>query len=216
MQSITPVNNNFLYKIFRRVGNNFFEKQYLSRFFKDIHYPVPVKGKILIYSGIGHMYLTPLEILIYHLLKKEGYNVDYYIYNRNIPINEIITGDVIKKTSKDDYWNRSVNNAENLLKSAKVKYCFISLPPEINTLIAPIKDDLNKILTFTYHGIDFGEIVKSVMYRFYKSISFGEDALLRATEFLQTSLANYFQIKKLASENNYKYVFFSHGIYCTW
>ncbi len=209
--------NQILSKIFNKASRTlFFQKRYLRDFYNDINYPLPNKERVLIYAGIGHMYLTPLEILMYHLLKKEGYEVDYYIYDQSIPINEIITEDVIKKTDKDNFWKKSVHNAESLLKAANVKYDFISLPPEINNLIAPVKDDLERIFTFEYDGIDFGETVKGVMYRFYKSISFGENAMLRANEFLQTSLTNYFQIKKLFSRNRYKYVFFSHGIYCTW
>ena len=41
--------------------------------------------------GIGNMYLTPVEILLYHLLKTRGYQVDYCIYDSTIPINEVIT-----------------------------------------------------------------------------------------------------------------------------
>jgi len=49
---------------------------------------------IVIFSGIGKMYITPFEILIYHLLRIKGYKLSYLIYNNDIPINELITKEV--------------------------------------------------------------------------------------------------------------------------
>src|SRR6266542_4810633 len=218
MESIIPFKNDILFQLFRKAGYDYFKRRYLSLFFKNIDYPVANhgKGKIIIYAGIGHMYLTPMEVLMYHLLRKEGYDVDYYIYDQNAPINEIITEAVIKKTGKDLFWNKCVGDAEHFLKTSNVKYNFITFPAELDNIIAPVKNDLNKIITFKYNDIHFGGIVKGVMYRFYKSINFGEDALLRANEFLKTSLANYFQVKQLCAAYTYQYLFFSHGIYCTW
>ncbi|HUZ60635.1 MAG TPA: hypothetical protein VMU83_17820 [Hanamia sp.] len=216
MGSIIPVKNNFLFRLFRKFGHEYFESRYLKGFFKNIDYPKPLKGKILIYAGIGHMYLTPLEVLMYHLLRSDGYSVDYYIYDQSVPINEVITNERISQQGKDSFWNRSVNNAENFLKASNVKYEFISFSKEVDKIIDPVKEDLNEILSFMYDGINFGEIVRGVMYRFYKSTNFGDTATLRGSEFLKTSLANYLQVKSLNEKNNYKYIFFSHGIYCTW
>lgn len=216
MKSIIPVKNNFLFRLFRKAGHEYFEKSYLKDFFKNIEYPNPDKGNVLIYAGIGHMYITPLEILMYHLLKKEGYHVDYLIYDENVPLNEVITEERINNPGKDKFWNKSVTNAERFLNSANVKYDFIDFGDESERLIIPIKNDLDKILEFEYDNINFGKIVTGVMYRFYKSTVFGDDAILRAYQFLRTSLANYFQIRKLCTQNSYQYLFFSHGIYCTW
>ncbi|MEP6596711.1 MAG: hypothetical protein ABJA71_12230, partial [Ginsengibacter sp.] len=154
--------------------------------------------------------------LMYHLLRKEGYQVEYFIYNEGVPINEVITEARIKSKGKDKFWKKSVRNAKRVLEASNVKYQFIAFTDESEKLITPIKANLDKILAFEYDDIHFGNIVKGVMYRFYKSRSFGNDSLLRANEFLRTALANYFQVKKLCTENTYKYLFFSHGIYCTW
>ena len=216
MNSIIPVNNHFLFRLLKKTVGAFLERKYLKHFFKNTGYPVPDKGRILIYAGVGHMYLTPLEVLMYHLLRKEGYEVDYFIYDENVPINEVITQERINKVGKDKFWNNSVRNAKRFLNSSNVKFNFIEFTDEPEKLIEPIKNDLDKILTFEYEGIHFGNIVKGVMYRFYKSKSFGNDALLRANEFLKTSLANYFQVRNLCTKNSYQYFFFSHGIYCTW
>lgn len=216
MNSIIPAKNNFIFEMLRKAGHKYFEKRYLKRFFKNIDYPTPEKGKILIYAGIGHIFVTPLEILMYHLLKKEGYRVDYFIYDEKVPINEIITQERINSVGKEKFWNKSLKNAKRFLDSSNVKYDFIAFTDESEKLVAPIKDDLDKMLAFEYDNIHFGNIVKGVMYRFYKSTDFGDDAILRAGEYLKTSLANYFQVRKLCTENSYQYLFFSHGIYCTW
>jgi len=216
MDSIIPVKNKLLFRLFWEAGHGYFERKYLKHFFENIDYPPLDKGKILMYAGIGHMFLTPLETLLYHLLKKEGYQVDYFIYDEKVPINEVITQERIKSIGKDKFWNKSLRNAKRFLDTSNVKYDFIAFTDECEKLIAPIKNDFDKILAFEYDNIHFGNIVKGVMYRFYKSTDFGSDALLRANEFLKTSLANYFQVRKLCTENSYQYLFFSHGIYCTW
>jgi hypothetical protein len=216
MESIIPFKNKYLIKFYRKLCWGYSENKYFKNFFKNINYPPPDKGKVLIYAGIGSMFLTPLEVLMYHLLKKEGYQVDYFIYDKNVPINELITQDVFKKLGKDKFWNRSVLRAKRILDSSNVKYDFISAPDEVENIMAPLKDDIQKILKFEYEDIHFGNIVRGVMYRFYKSTNFGKDGPLRANQFLKTSLTNYFQVKKLYKENSYKFFFFSHGIYCTW
>ena len=53
------------------------------------------------------------------------------------------------------------------------------------------------------------------MYRYYKSLSFGEDAPSVADRFLETSLTNYLFVREKLQEQEYDYVLFSHGIYCT-
>lgn len=188
---------------------------YLAKFYGHIQYPVPSKGNILIYAGIGHMYLTHTEILLYHLLRKKGFQVDYYIYNEHIAINEIITQQIVKN-GKDKFWKKSIKNATSILRAAKVKYSFITKTSQVDDLIVPLGTDLERILTFKYQGVHFGNIVKGVMYRYYKSIEFESDAGSVAKKFLETALTNYFQVKQLTEKKKYKFIMFSHGIYCTW
>lgn len=195
---------------------NLLQDKYLSDTFKGIAYPPANRGNILMYVAIGNMYLTPLEILMYHLLRMEGYAVDYMIYDNAVPLNELITKKVLNEVGKDAFWSKVVKDAERMLKASNVKYSFIKFPAEIDQLIKPVKNNLDAILKFTYDGIDFGDIVLGVMYRFYKSTNFESDAADRAAEFLKTALANYMQVKEKCEQKTYKYVMFSHGIYCTW
>ena len=198
-----------LYKIKR------LKLDYLKKFFRYLSYPEASQANILIYAGIGHMYLTHTEILLYHLLKYAGYRVDYYIYDEHIAINEVITQKVVEN-GKKQFWQRSVKNATKILDAAHVNYSFISKSPEVDVLIAPLKGNYKRLLDFSFDEIDFGNIVKGVMYRYYKSINFGDDAAVVAYDFLETSLTNYSQVKTLHEKNQYKYMLFSHGIYCTW
>ena len=55
---------------------------------------------------------------------------------------------------------------------------------------------IDDVLRFDYDDINFGNIVEGVMYRYYKSIKFGDDQFNIAKSFLITSLTNYFQFKK--------------------
>ncbi len=162
------------------------------------------------------MYLTPLEMLIYHRLKQLGYDVDYFIYDETNTANEVITKKVIENYGKEKFWRQSVANAKNWLTSANIPFQFINRNSEIDSLIKPLKGDLKEILTFTYDGINFGDIIKGVLYRYFKSLHFPDETHTIALEFLRTAITNYLQVKKLNSKNKYLSIYFSHGIYCTW
>jgi hypothetical protein len=207
-------------KIIDKVVTPVQERKYLERFYSSTRsrksIEQSVKGKILMYVGIGHMYLTPLEILMYHLLIDEGYEVDYLIYDENVAANEVITKEVIETQGKNKFWKRSVTNARRILKASNVRYIHIQKDPIIDPIISPLKGELNQILGFSYDGIDFGNIVKGVLYRYYKSLRFEDNADQIAYNFLETSLTNYMMVRRLHGQNQYKAVFFSHGIYCTW
>ena len=90
--------------IYKTIKNKFYinkTNKHIRCFFKNIK--LKKNGeKILIYAGIGEMYISYFEILLYNLLKKEGYDV-----------------------GKHKFWNNTVNNSINLLKSANVNYKFI-------------------------------------------------------------------------------------------
>jgi hypothetical protein len=208
-----PIVNKVLGKLMKN-GN---EKKYYQSFFSDIDYPKPSKGKILIYSGVGHMYMTPVEILIYHLLKKEGFEVDYCIYDESIPLNEVITKERVESIGKDKFWNKSVKNARGILNAANVNFITIKVDEkELDSIYSCIGSTLEEIFSFHHDRINFGDIVKGVMYRYYKSLTFGEDAIDIAKKFMRTALTNYLFVKKKQDEERYDYLLFSHGIYCTW
>jgi hypothetical protein len=208
-----PIVNKVLGKLMKN-GN---EKKYYQSFFSDIDYPKPSKGKILIYSGVGHMYMTPVEILIYHLLKKEGFEVDYCIYDESIPLNEVITKERVESIGKDKFWNKSVKNARRILNAANVNFITIKVDEkELDSIYSCIGSTLEEIFSFHHDRINFGDIVKGVMYRYYKSLTFGEDAIDIAKKFMRTVLTNYLFVKKKQDDERYDYLLFSHGIYCTW
>jgi len=202
----------------RKIKKFFIEKQELTkykRFFSEIPKPEESKNqKILMYVGIGYMYLTPFETTLYHYLKSIGYDVDYVIYDENIPICELTTQKVIE--SNPNYWKNDVKKAKNILKAAKIPYQFISKTKEFLNIENSIKPISEINFDFSYDNIDFGDIVKGVMYRYYKSLTFGKDAPEISRKFLETTLTNYTFVKELNSKKKYDYIMFSHGIYCTW
>jgi len=192
-------------------------KRHLKRFYDENYSAVPNGKKVLIYAGIGHMYMSYFEVLIYHLLKKEGCEVDYLVYDEHIPINEVITKKVLETKDKNDYWKNNVKNSINLLNTSKVEFEFINTSrKEIENELSDLPKTLESIFSYVKDGINFGEIVKGTMYRFYKSLTFGNDALEVAQQFLFTTLTNYYEIKERNSNKDYDLILFSHGIYVTW
>jgi hypothetical protein len=208
--------SNIIDRIYRKLTRPFAEARYYSNFFSDLRHPAPTKGRILLYVGIGHMYLTPLEVLLYHLLRDEGYEVDYYVYDETVTANEVVTKSVVETMGRKRFWKNSVRNARRTLDAAGVTYNTITLSDEALRLLAPVKGDLDAMLRFTHEGVDLGDITRGVLYRYYKSLTFGADVKEVAFEFLHTALTNYLQVQKLQVERGYTTVFFSHGIYCTW
>lgn len=172
--------------------------------------------KVLMHIGIGKMFLTPFEILFYHILKKEGFMVDYLIYDHQIPINELMTLERYEKYG-DNLYKRNFENAKNTLENANVKYQVIdSLNSQVIEIIQNIPPKIEKILNYKYDGINFGFIVQNNLNRFYKSTKTLNINSEIALKYLQTSLINYFEIKNRFKKKNYDYVLFSHGINVTW
>ncbi|MDM9631146.1 hypothetical protein [Robiginitalea aurantiaca] len=210
-------NTPFVQRVYQKLVSQRLETAYYKKFFEQTFKRNDSNRKILIYAGIGKMFLTPVEILLYHLLKENGFEVEYYIYNEEIPINELITKKVIEQKGKEDFWKNNVSKAKEILTASKVKYSFITPDPAVYEVVNSLpNNDLDAILNFEYEGIGFGEIVEGVMYRYYKSLQFDEDAYDVAKKFLHTALINYFQIRNLHEKKAFNYVLFSHGIYCTW
>lgn len=219
MKTILPrfcSNHNTLEKLCHKLFGNMMETKYYREFFA--HVPLEPKNNrtILIYSGISSMYLTPIEILLYHLLQSKGFKVDYYIYDENVQLNEIITRDRVEKEGCNNFWARSYKNGIRVLNAANVDYTFIETNIEVEQQLSKLPNNLEQVLSLKVDDYEVGNIVRGVMYRYYKSISFGDDALEIARKFMHTTLTNYYQIKQLHNSKEYEYVMFSHGIYCTW
>ncbi|GAA0193100.1 hypothetical protein GCM10009122_56050 [Fulvivirga kasyanovii] len=192
------------------------ECQIYKRFYKGHVEDSSGSKRILMYVGIGSMYLTPFEISIYHLLQQKGYQVDYYIYDDKITINEVITKDRYEQEGSEKFWRRAYKDAIQKLKASKVEYKFINERVEVNNIVDGRAWQLSELLNFSFEGINFGHIVEGSLYRFYKSLKFDDDSIKYGKEFLRTSLINYFQIKEILRTSNYEAILFSHGIYCTW
>jgi hypothetical protein len=213
MKQINPFKNYFLARIYCKLFSS--QENYYKSFFDSVLPINPGKENVLMYVGIGDMFLSPLEILIYHLLRNRSCNVDYYIYDESIPINEVITKDRVESIGKEVFWRNSVHRAKLNLVASRVNYSIIESNKEVSSIIQNL-NNLESIFTFRLDDIDFGEIVKGVMFRYYKSLKFGKDSFDVARNFLMTSLTNYFKVRELHSINKYQYIIFSHGIYCTW
>ena len=80
---------------------------------------------VVIFSAIGHMYITYYEIMFYHILRFLGYNVRYYIYNYDNPINELTTQPIIESGKANVFTKKAVYSSVRLLKSAHVNFEFI-------------------------------------------------------------------------------------------
>jgi hypothetical protein len=215
--SIFPAHN-FISRILQsKYFRDFFERRFYKSFFNKSTADKVKNGKrILIYAGIGDMYVSPIEMLFYHLLVQKGYDVDYCVYDETIEVNELITKERVESVGQKVFWDRSVVRAKMLLSAAKVNYNLIQLDAEAKLLVSQIPSTLDNYFSFHYNDIDFGDIVKGVMFRYYKSLTFDDDAIVVARKFLETSLSNYFKIQQLTSNKEYEFVLFSHGIYCTW
>lgn len=186
-----------------------------KNFFKDATI-APASGKrVLMYVGIGATYLTPTEVLLYHLLRQKGVEVDYLVYDESISICEHITEKVEREKGKDKFWNGVCRVSRKILNAAGVEYETIKESSEA-AQIANGFNDLESILSFNYEGVDFGNIVEGALYRYYKSLSFGEDVFQVAKRMLTTAMTNYLCVQSKCEENDYDTVMMSHGIYVTW
>ena len=66
MKQINPFRNELLFKLYEKLFNP--ELKYYNSFFKTVIHPKANKGKILMYVGIGGVYFSPIEMIMYHLL----------------------------------------------------------------------------------------------------------------------------------------------------
>lgn len=192
---------------------------YYSKYFKDINKyksgiidPNTKNMNVLMYVAIPDMYLTPLEILLYHMLRKKGANVDYYVYDKSIEYHELITS---RTSSPLKLVKRIVSRGNKMLRAAGVDYGNISVDKKAVDIAESLKT-YDEIIAYEKDGIEFSEIIEGTLNRYYKSRSHGNNKYEVAKSILITSLTNYFKIKSLCAIKSYDYVLFSHGIYCSW
>ena len=191
-------------------------QRYLRKFFRGVE-PGPANGKrVLLFAGLGAMFISPVEILIYHLLRKEGYEVDYMVYDASIPICEIVTRQVVSEGKKEKMLQTLEADTIAQLTAANVAFSFVRESPEVEKILASVGSDVESMLSFAYEGINFGEIIRNVLYRYFKSLTFGEGAADAARSFLKLSLVNYLQVKELVNGHPYDFALYSHGIYASW
>ncbi len=187
----------------------------LSEFYSNVNHPDPTKGKVLLFAGIGSMYLSPLELLLYHLLRAQGISVDYFVYDENVLFNEITTREREISEGRLHFTQRSYHDGRRLLNAAGVDFKHITLSEEAVSIVDQLAG-VDEILSFTFDGVDFGSTVTGALFRYYKSLSFGENVDDVARRALKTALNNYLCVRNLHEKNQYDTIMFSHGIYVTW
>lgn len=220
MNSVIPdINIPVVQKILNKYFRPLLERIYLRSYFEyvkpgDLD---PSKGKILIYAVIGSAYNTYTEVLLYHLLRMKGFDVEYVICNGALPKCEILTKTVLSRKTKEQACQDCSSKAYNILKSAGVSFQLVKKEPEVDQFDID-KLSIEEVLAFHVDGVDIGSIVLSVLYRYYNSLSIdkSDKGLQVAKEYLKAALMNYYYVKHKLDRDKYQYVFFSHGIYSTW
>ena len=143
------------------------------------------------------MYISYFEILLYHLFTKEGYNVEFLVYDENILIHELITKEVDDLDGKDKFLKKNVTNAKKLHRNAKINYEYINAQrKEVFEEVENVGINLESIFHYKKDEIDFGYIIKGALYRYYKSLNVENKSLEVAKRFLHTALTNYYEIKE--------------------
>lgn len=220
MKSIFPpaiAKHKPLERVAKKFAGDRLEERYYRDFYSDVSTPLSgnTPKTYLLYSGISSMFLTPVEILLYKALIARGHKLDYLVYDESVKYNEVTTLERLEKEG-DRFWIRSTRRGHQMLRAANVDFELISMRQEAQDIVASIEDDPDEIFNFSYEGFEFGQIVRGVMYRFYRSIFPGDNAVFIAKQFLATTLNNYFEFKDRLATKTYDAILFSHGIYCTW
>lgn len=219
MKSILPkpIQDNFAGRIVHKFAGKYLEKRYLTRFFRDADYGIENGRSILLYSVVSSAYNIYTEILLYHLLRKKGYSVDFIVCDGRLPACHILTRKVLQTQTKEEFCRKCFNRGRQILQSARIPFKVIR---ENDFVISTnrLPDNFLDIISFHFDQIDFGNIVKGALHRYYKSGTLPDDSEGQeiARKLLEASLINYFFSKKLIEQNKYCAVFFSHGIYSSW
>lgn len=188
------------------------DEKLIRKFFSALPEFTPTRGRVLQYVGISSMFLTPTEILFYHLLRHQGFEVDYLVYDETVPIFETITK---KTTDPATAPHRNWQAGKAKLKAGQVSYENIPIAAQAWNIASEL-DGIDSILDFVYEEIDFGDIVGGTLYRYYQSSNFGEDVESISQKMLVTALSNYLCVKHLYQKHRYEFLAFSHGINITW
>ncbi len=188
------------------------DEKILRHFFSSLPSVNTTKGKVLQYVGISNMFLTPVEILVYHLLRQKGFDVDYMVYDDTIPIFETVT---CKTPDPATAPGRCWKTGKSRLKAGSVNYINIPVSDRAREIVDSIKE-LDSLLSFSFENVDFGAIVEGTLFRYYQSVNFGSDVEATSRKMLVTALSNYFCVQKRQKEYNYQFMMFSHGINITW
>jgi hypothetical protein len=198
--------------MFKKLINYRRDEKLIRQFFSDLPKTTHTRGRVLQFVGISSMFLTPVEILIYHLLKQKGFEVDYLVYDESIPIFETVTH---KTTDPATAPRRNWRVGKSRLKAGSVSYFNIPLSDQAKKIVDSL-EDLDAILKFVFEGVEFGNIVQGTLCRYYQANSFGADAETVSRKMLLTSLSNYFCVQQRQAKYNYEFMMFSHGINITW
>lgn len=185
--------------------------------FKNITTRKQSGKKYIFFVGIGYMYISRFEILLYHLLKLRGAETLYLVYGPDVPIHEHMTKSVLSRESSVNFQKRSAKKTFRLLRRCKVEYQIINYSDELlGKLGLQEPNSLIELYNFNYKGVAFGNIIKGSLYRHFKSLTFDDTALEIGINHLKVALSNYIEIERRLSSSDINAVLMSHGIYTTW
>ncbi len=189
----------------------------MSSFFKDAYIGDSNGKRVCIYAALPYQYITPYEILLYKSLVRDGYDTRYYIYDENISIYELTTSK-FNLIERKKFIRNHFELGRNILDAAKVHFENIEQITLEHALKVDQLDSLDSVLNFEYDSFRMGDIIRRVMYRYFRSLEIPNnlDAVDVAKNFLKTVLTNYSHAKRVITKVKPDFMMFSHGIYCSW
>lgn len=200
-----------------KIYNDWMVYGYLKYFYSRTKRKSSNGQNIMMYPVIGSIYNTFTEILLFHLLIKKGYTVNYYLCDGVLPACEILTKKRIDEFGKANYCKKCWKKSKAIHNASEVQYDVIKdsvgWEKEISQNLL-----LSDVLNYHHEGIDFGNIVKGTLYRYFKSSKIDDtiETTQIARKILIAALISYTFAKDQINKKNYKYIFFSHGIYSSW
>ena len=173
--------------------------------------------RVLIFSIIGSIDNVYTELLLYHFLLRQGYDVDFVVCSGELPACEILTQERLKRYGKEAFCRRCFGQTRRVLNAAGVDFEILSEACSEKYIQDLENLDFEELLAFELDGIKLGEIAKHTLYRYYKSTLLDDidaEAVLR--KFVLAGITSYLNAKIRIESNNYSFVMFSHGIYVSW
>tara|TARA_B100000242_G_scaffold285944_1_gene250966 strand:+ start:7052 stop:8638 length:1587 start_codon:yes stop_codon:yes gene_type:complete len=172
------------------------------------------KKNIAIFACNPWGYLTPFEILLFKYYQLLGINISYFIYDQNIPINELNRADLKLSRKYELAMLRKLGFiGKSFLSIAGINY------KEINFRDHQDIQNINSLFelkNYKYKSIAVGSHAIESTYRYFKSYNLKEESLLIAKLYLKLACSNIDYFIKTNMHSCFSEVFISHGIYASW